>query len=91
MPVVHDIDPIAGAKETGAPMETTTKTRAAPIARASILPALLSFSLFIVAWGITFSWNWLAIAGGVFLFAIIIIRSFTDERIDFYGEGEKDE
>jgi cytochrome c oxidase subunit 1/cytochrome aa3-600 menaquinol oxidase subunit 1 len=91
MPVIHDIDPLAGAKEAGKPLETTTETRAAPIARASILPALLSFSLFIVAWGITFSWNWMAIAGGVFFFAIIIIRSFTDERIDFYGEGEKDE
>ena len=88
MPVVTESDPFWYAKKAGKSLQTTDEFIAAPIARSSILPVLMAFSLFIVATGITYTWNWLAIAGGVLFFGVIITRSFVDERAEVYGKGE---
>lgn len=91
MPVINDMDAFWYAKQEGKSLPTTTVTRPAPIASSSILPLLLAFSLFVVSWGITFAWNWLAIIGGLFFLALLITRSLNDERIEVYGKGDKDE
>lgn len=86
MPVVKEMDPFWYAKQEGRELETTTNTRAAPISIQTIIPILMACSLFVVATGLTFTWYWLAIAGGVLLFSLFIIRSLTDERKDHYGK-----
>lgn len=88
MPVVREMDPHWYAKVDNRKLETTTDTRAAPIAVDTILPILMAFSLFIVATGLTFTWNWLAIVGGIILFSLFIVRSLTDERNDHYVKEE---
>ena len=88
MPVVEGMDPLWIAKEEGREMKTTTDHRSAPIAKDSILPVLMALSLAGLTFCMIYQWF---IATAIFaagLFALFIVRSFTDEKKDHYGKGE---
>ncbi len=88
MPVIHSMDAYWYAKVKNKSLPTTTNVRVKPLERDSIQPFCIAMSLFIVSTGLTFCWYWLAILGGVMLFALLVIRSMTDEREDFYGKSD---
>nr|WP_234028629.1 cbb3-type cytochrome c oxidase subunit I [Lentibacillus sp. Marseille-P4043] len=89
MPIVDQLDPYWYAKVENRSLRTTTDTRPAPISVSTIIPITMSFSVFIICLGLTYSWYVLAVAGGIAVLSLFVIRSLTDERQAYYGEGEK--
>lgn len=91
MPIVKEMDPVWYAKVENRELRTTANTRPAPIETESFLPLAFALSLFLLSLGITFSWYWLAIAGGAAALGLFILRSFTDERENHYGKEDSHE
>src|SRR5690625_4883122 len=91
MPVVKEMDPCWYAKVENRALETTTKTRAAPIAIDSILPFAMAMSLFVLVGGLTYQWYWIAILGGVTVLGLFVVRSLKDERKHYYGKEDPHE
>jgi len=91
MPVVKEMDPFWYAKVENSELETTTETRAAPIAIDSILPFAMAMSLFVLVGGLTYQWYWIAILGGITVLGLFVVRSLTDERKHYYGKEDPHE
>src|SRR5699024_10919118 len=91
MPVVKEMDPFWYAKVENRELETTTETRATPIAVDSILPFSMAMSLFVLVGGLTYQWYWIAILGGVTVLGLFVVRILTGELSDYYGKDDPHE
>jgi heme/copper-type cytochrome/quinol oxidase subunit 1 len=86
MPVIREYDAYWYAKLRGETLPTTKEHHAVPIARDSILPLFIAASLGVLAICLIYHLFIWAFIPGAMVFVLFIIRSFTDERKDFYGK-----
>ncbi|TQS72111.1 cytochrome ubiquinol oxidase subunit I [Ornithinibacillus gellani] len=81
MPVVDQMDPFWYAKQEKRQLAICANPRPAPPDEQSMIPISMGLSLFVLAAALTYSLYWLAIAGGVGIFVLMAIRSWTDRTI----------
>lgn len=91
MPVIEDTDPFWKAKKKGHALQTTEDHRPSPIAKDTILPFFIALSVFVTGFAMVYEAYWIASVSGAAIFILFIIRSFRDEREQFYGEGMRNE